>query len=67
MTRQRFDAMLRKLREAKDLTQVELAKRAGIPQGYLAQLEGGTKKNPSLDVLRRLAKALRVKVGELLE
>jgi transcriptional regulator with XRE-family HTH domain len=30
-------------------------------------LETGARKNPSLDLLERLAKALKVKVGELLE
>ena len=59
--------MLRKLRETRGLTQVELARRARVPQGYLAQLESGVKTNPSLDVLKRLARALKVKVGELLE
>jgi len=32
-----------------------------------ATLEGGTKKNPSVAVVKRLAKALGVPVGELLE
>ena len=59
--------MLRDLRRAKKLTQVELSKRAGVTQGYLASLEGGLKKNPSLTILKRLAKALGVPVAELLE
>lgn len=40
---------------------------AKVPPGYLAELEAGKKKNPSLDVLKRLARALGVPVGELLE
>ncbi|HTU01086.1 MAG TPA: helix-turn-helix transcriptional regulator, partial [Candidatus Sulfotelmatobacter sp.] len=32
---------------------------------YVAQLESGTKKNPSLDTLRRLAKALGVTVADI--
>jgi transcriptional regulator with XRE-family HTH domain len=48
------------------LTQVELAKRARVSQGYLAKLERGEKANPSLATLERLAKALDVPVAELL-
>jgi transcriptional regulator with XRE-family HTH domain len=33
----------------------------------LAQLELGIRKNPSLDVVRRLARALGVRLAELLE
>ncbi len=35
--------------------------------GYIAQFEPGKKKNPSLDVFKRIAKALGVPVTELLE
>jgi transcriptional regulator with XRE-family HTH domain len=59
--------VIRKLREAQQLTQVELAKRAKISQGYLASLEGGIRKNPSLPTLRSLARALGVPVTALLE
>jgi len=47
------------------LTQVELAKKMKRKQAYIAQLESGTENNPTLDTLRRLAKALKVTVGEL--
>jgi transcriptional regulator with XRE-family HTH domain len=59
--------MLRTLRTSKDLGLRELADKAKVPPGYLAELEAGKKKNPSLDVLKRLAKALGVPVGRLLE
>jgi transcriptional regulator with XRE-family HTH domain len=58
---------LRKLRTMHGLTQVELAKRAKVSQGFIAQLEGGFPKDPRLSTLRRLAKALKVTVGELVE
>lgn len=58
--------MLRTLRTSKELGLRELAKKAKVPPGYLAELEAGKKKNPSLDVLQRLAKALGVPVTELL-
>ena len=55
--------MLKSLRE---MGLRELAKKAKVPPGYLAELEAGLKKNPSLAVLRKLAKALGVPVTELL-
>jgi transcriptional regulator with XRE-family HTH domain len=59
--------MVKTLRKAKGMTQVELAAKAKVTQAYLAQLEAGTRKNPSLEILNRLAKALGVPVTELLE
>ncbi len=59
--------MLKSLREQKGLTQVHLAEKAGIGQPYLAMIESGERKNPTVEVLKRLAKALGVTVGELLE
>ena len=60
--------MIRELREAKGhMSQRDLAKRARVTPGYIAQLEMGQKKNPSLLVLRRLAKALKVPLVELLK
>jgi len=59
--------ILRKLREEKGLTQMELVKKAKVTQSYLAELERGHKRNPSLAILQRLARALGVPVTELLQ
>ena len=66
MTPRGINAVIRDLRDAKGLTQVQLAKRAKVTRGYLAQLETGYKTNPSLPTLRKLAKVLGVPVTELL-
>jgi transcriptional regulator with XRE-family HTH domain len=58
--------VLKTLREDKGLTQVDLAKRANVERTYIVKLESGNKKNPSLDILKKLAKALGVPVTELL-
>jgi transcriptional regulator with XRE-family HTH domain len=58
--------VLKTLREDKGLTQVDLAKRANVERTYIVKLESGNKKNPSLDILGKLAKALGVPVTELL-
>jgi transcriptional regulator with XRE-family HTH domain len=66
MSPQRIGRMLRTMRVEKGYSQIALAKRAKVTNVYLSQLENGKKKNPSLAVLRRLAKALGVPVTELL-
>jgi len=65
--KKRLCQMLKQLREGKGLTQVQLAEKAGITQEYVAKLESGAKGNPSLAVLKALAKALGMSVSELLE
>ena len=67
MSPRKIGRMLKTLREAQGLNQVELAKKAKVTTAYVSQLEAGKKKNPSLDVLQKLAKALGVPVAELLE
>ena len=58
--------MLKTVREERELTQVDLARKAKVGRTYIVKLESGDKKNPSLAVLQRLAKALGVPVTELL-
>jgi len=57
---------LRKLREAKEMSQEALAKKAKITREYVNKLEAG-RYDPTVGVLQRLAKALGVPVTELLE
>ena len=58
--------MITKLREGQGLTQRDLAKKAKVTAAYVAMIETGVRKNPSLAILERLAKALNVPVTELL-
>ena len=59
--------VLKGLRHKRGWTTEELAKKAKLTNPYISQLETGKRKNPSLVVLKRLAKALAVPVSELLE
>jgi len=59
--------MLKTLRRDQKLTQAQLAKRAQVSQSYIVRLEQGGKRNPSLTVLRRLAKALGTTTGAVVE
>ena len=62
---QRFGAQLQRLRTSRDLTQDQLAVKAGLSRIYLSKLELG-QHDPALSTLVRLAKVLRVSVTELL-
>ena len=63
----RFRVRLKQLRQAQGLTQDALGKKVGVSYAYISMLESGAKTNPTIDTLKRLAKALKVTVGELVE
>jgi len=67
MPPKKLGRMISTRRESRNMTQRALAAKVGVTPGYLALLELGKRENPSLDVLKRLAKALGVPVSELLE
>jgi transcriptional regulator with XRE-family HTH domain len=62
--RRRVGLNLQRLRRDKGLSQEELAHRARVHQTYLSGVEGG-KRNPSINVLGRVAAALDVDIEEL--
>jgi transcriptional regulator with XRE-family HTH domain len=64
--REVFAANLRRLRNAKGLSQDELAHDANVSRSYLSQLEKGTF-YASLNVVGRLSEALGVEPAELLK
>lgn len=66
MTTPAIGRTLQRVREGKGFSQLALAKRAKVPQSYISELEAGTKRNPGLATLGKLAKALGVPVTELL-
>ena len=55
---------LREVREAKFLTQMELAELAAVSETTVVRLEAGTN-NPRISTIRKLAAALGVKPTEL--
>jgi transcriptional regulator with XRE-family HTH domain len=48
------------------LIQKELENRSGVTQSMISKVEGGSAENVSIDVLRRLAKALNCTLVDLL-
>jgi transcriptional regulator with XRE-family HTH domain len=61
-----FGVRLKQLREEKNLTQTELSKRSGIHNVNLSRYERGLQQ-PTAEVLRKLAEALEVSIGHLME
>ena len=62
---QEFGRTLRRLRVERQLTQEELAQRAGVDYKYLQKLEGQNPSSPTLSTLEKLAKGLGISVSEL--
>ena len=63
--RQRLAVNLRRLRNEKGWSQEEFADRAGIHRTYVSDLERGAR-NPTIEVIERLAKPFKVSPGSLL-
>jgi ribosome-binding protein aMBF1 (putative translation factor) len=57
---------IRRAREAKLMTQGTLAARAAITRRYVVELEAG-RHDPTVGVLRRIAKALGLKPSQLID
>lgn len=64
--RVKFGQRVRKARLAKGLSQEELAHEADSNRTYISDVERGTR-NPSIEVVQRIANALTVKMGDLLD
>jgi transcriptional regulator with XRE-family HTH domain len=60
----KFGNRLKDLRSSRGWTQDELGERAGLNSKYAGEMERG-ERNPSLDVILRLARALDVDPAEL--
>ena len=64
--RVKFGKRVRKARLAKGFSQEELAHEADSNRTYISDVERGTR-NPSIEVVERIAKALGVSMGHLLD
>ena len=62
----RLAANLKSLRESRDLSQKALAEQSGVPRPTIAHLESG-QANPTLSVALRVARALGIRLDELVE
>jgi len=66
-TNQNLANNIKKLREAKGLSQEKLARLADIANNTLIKMESGENQNPTLDTLKKVAKAFGVSVDDLIK
>ncbi len=62
----RLGQSVKEARENKGLTQLSLSLETGLSKAFLSDLECG-RRNPSFETLCRLAKALQIDLGKLLD
>jgi len=58
---------IKRLREAKGLSQEKLARLADVANNTLIKMESGENKNPTLETLKKVAKALDVSVDDIIK
>lgn len=56
---------IRKYRKEKGLTLKELASKLGITASYLCHLERGSRKNPSIELMKKISKELDKTINEI--
>jgi len=66
-TNRNLSKNVKKLRKAKGLSQEKLARLADVANNTLIKMETGENKNPTLETLKRVAKALEVSVDDLIK
>ncbi|WP_113928305.1 helix-turn-helix domain-containing protein [Bacillus sp. P14.5] len=57
---------VKKLRQERKMSMTELADKAGVAKSYLSSIERNLQKNPSVQFLEKISKALAVPVDSLL-
>jgi transcriptional regulator with XRE-family HTH domain len=62
---QRFGQQLKTFRQKRQLTQLALAQRSGVPQSLISDLEAGKREGVTLDMAWRLARELSVSLDHL--
>ena len=55
------------MREAKGLSQEKLARLSDVANNTIVKIEGGKNQNPTLETLKKIAKALEISVDELIQ
>ena len=60
-----YSNQIKLIRKQKGITLAELSDITGISSGYLCHLEKGSRKNPSLSIMEKIAKALNKNISEV--
>jgi transcriptional regulator with XRE-family HTH domain len=65
-TAKKLGLNIKRLREAKGMTQGDLCRKLDVDRAYMSNVESG-KKNPTLATIERIASALDVSINELMK
>lgn len=57
---------IKKLREKLELSQEKLARLADVSNNTIINIESGKQRNPTIDTVKKIAKALDVSVEEII-
>ena len=60
-----YNNQVKKVRQEKGITLVKLSEISGVSVGYLCHLEKGSRKNPSLETMGKISKALNKSIAEI--
>lgn len=60
-----YNNQVKKIREEKGITLVRLSEISGVSVGYLCHLEKGSRKNPSIEIMEKISKALNKSITEI--
>jgi len=63
---ERLGKNLKRIRQAKDISQGEISRILEVDKGFISNIEAG-KTNPTLTTITKIAKAVGVSVGELMK
>lgn len=56
---------LKKIRKSKNLTIQELSELSGVSMGYISHLENGSRRNPSREVMEKIAEVLEESIVKI--
>jgi len=60
-----YNNQIKKIRQEKGITLVKLSEMSGVSIGYLCHLEKGSRKNPSIEIMEKISKALNKSITEI--
>ena len=60
-----YNNQVKKVRQEKGITLVKLSEMSGVSVGYLCHLEKGSRKNPSIETMQKISKALNKSITEI--
>jgi len=63
---QKLGENLKRIRTEKGISQGDIVRKLGMPKSFVSNIENG-KTNPTLATIAKLAKAIGVSVGELMQ